>query len=104
MRDALVTIMRLSGSPALLVDLNGGDLRHGDPIHLHASDGSLVVAEVFRIYNLDGRYDFRTGDRVALQAPDGQYVVAEGGGGEPGSLHAGRGAIGPWEVFVITLL
>ena len=106
-----------------LADLNGADLRHGDLINLRVNNGSYIVAEgsgggvvnanrtvassweTFRILNLDGWSDFLSGDRVALQAPNGQYVVAEGGGGRSGSgsVNANRGAIGPWETFVITV-
>lgn len=107
----------------VLVDVKGGDLRHGDVINLRANNGAFVVAEngggslvnadravassweAFHILNLDGFSDFLTGDHVALQAANGQFVVAENGGGGsgPGSVNANRSVIGAWETFVITL-
>lgn len=104
-----------------LIDLNVGQLLHGDYITLKAFNGNFVVAEggggsvvnanrtspssweTLRILNLDGKPDFHSGDRVALQAFNQQHVVAEWGGGQSGSgsVNADRSQVGAWETFTL---
>jgi hypothetical protein len=106
-----------------LVDLNGGALESGDLVNIQSVGGYFVVAEggggdvvnanrtaastweTFRIERVDGGGTIGSGDAISLQAYNGwaggggNYVVAEDGGGSV--VNANRGAVGPWETFII---
>lgn len=107
-----------------VIDINGGTLQSLDPVCIATYNSNYLVAEngggdVVRAnrvscgpwekFNLikvtpEGAAiggEIQNNDLVALRVNNGQYVVAEEGGGS--KLNANRGAIGPWEIFRITL-
>lgn len=112
-----------------LVDLNGGDLRHGDTVALRTASGhylgvqpnhperqldarraSVGPDERFELHRLDSSGAvvdgvLQAGDRLALSTGAGggrRYVAAEGGGAGP--LNANRPAAAAWERFVVAEL
>lgn len=112
-------------STLYIYDLNGAQLRGGDPVAVAIKSGStkyFMVAEngggdvvnINRVYTdptqvgpwerftiqrvSGGANDLISdGEQFALIASNGQYVVAEGGGG--GVINANRTSRGPWETF-----
>lgn len=99
-----------------LVDVNGGTLAGGDPVHVRASNGMYVVAEggggsavnanrqaastweTFTIVKVGGQGAIAPGDAVALRSSGGKYLAAENGGGS--TVTCNQTAAGPWETFI----
>src|SRR2546430_2630447 len=111
-----------------LFDINAGELKDGDAIHLQAANGGYVVAEgggsmngsaspvnanrgvpaaweTFVIHRKGGSGRIRSGDSIALQSVNGGYVAAEGGGTSgcqcDSRLNANRSEAREWETFLL---
>jgi len=99
-----------------LVDINGGELKDGDPIALMTPTGLYLQAEnggggrllqsgfapaaweTFTVIDLDRPGEpVRPGDAIALKSSGGFYVSAEGGGS--GTTTVNRQSVGGWETF-----
>jgi photosystem II stability/assembly factor-like uncharacterized protein len=114
-----------------LYDVNGGELRDGDVIHLRSSRGDFVAAEEggascagcegplyanrvsagawesFVIRRRAGEGVIADGDEIALVSSNGSYVAAENGGWNAcdcdSPLNANRTAAYAWETFKLSL-
>jgi hypothetical protein len=115
-----------------LYDVNGGDLRDGDVVHLRTARGDFVAAEgggandcagceaplyanrltagvweSFVIHRASGAGIVGSGDAVTFTSSAGNFIAAENGGfnsyESDSPLHANRSAAYAWETFRLTI-
>lgn len=100
-----------------IVDINGGQLRNGDLVHVRSAHGKFLSAqpdgrlvanrllpgdwETFRIRKVGawGPGKIKSGNRIAIHTTHGTWLSAQGGGGF--QVAANRPIRNAWETFRI---